>query len=211
MSSDASGTLPPALVVLSGPTAVGKTTVGDHLLAADPGLTRVVTATTRAPRAGEVAGRDYLFLSDAEFRAGIERGDFLEYAEVHGKFYGTPRQSVVHALRAGTSVLLIIDVDGAMQVRKLEPDTLLLFLLPPDDSALEQRIRGRGTESEEAILRRLARVRRELTMAEHYDQRIVNDDLAACVASVADAIRAHQRALAARIARGERVMSGVGA
>lgn len=170
------------LIVLSGPAGAGKTTVAERLCR-EAGLRRTVTATTRPPRAGEVDGRDYLFLTEDEFLRRAARGEFLEHARVHGRLYGTPRAPVEQALRAGETRLLVIDVQGAMQVKEQCPEALLVFLDAPD-GALEQRLAGRGTEGEEEQKRRRTTAAAERRYKEHYDRCVVNDDLDRTVAEL---------------------------
>lgn len=168
------------LVVLSGPSGVGKTTVGRALLKALPGLAPSVSATTRKPRPGEQDGRDYCFVDEAAFQAG----DFLEQAQVHGNRYGTPRAPVEALRKEGKDVLLVIDVQGARQVRAKIPEAILIFLEPPGWEELARRLKGRGTESPEALERRLEDARTELAEAGRYDHRVVNDRLEEAVGRI---------------------------
>jgi guanylate kinase len=166
------------LIVIAGPSGVGKGTVVQGLLARDAdGLALSVSATTRAPRAGEVDGVDYSFVSDERFDAMIEAGELLEWAEIVGHRSGTPRHFVDEQRRAGRDVVLEIDVKGAEQVRDQVPDALLIFLLPPSFDELERRLRGRGTEDEQRIEERLRTARWELQQESWFDHRVVNDDL----------------------------------
>lgn len=166
------------LVVLSGPSGVGKTTVCQLLLERSPHFGRAITATTRPPREGEVNGRDYHFLSMDEFQQGLKTNRFLEHAEVFGKLYGTPRESVESVLNSGRSVLLNIDVQGAATLREApEFPMISVFLLPPSMDLLEQRLRSRETDSAEVIERRLKEARREVEAAPLFDHQVVNDDL----------------------------------
>lgn len=177
--------LPGRLIVLSGPSGSGKTTLVDRLLKhSELRLARSISATTRAPRPGEVPGRDYLFLSPAEFEA--IRGQLLESATVHGHCYGTPAEPVRRALEQGTSVILVIDVQGGLQVRKKVPGALLVFVQVPSLEVLEQRLRARGTDDEATIQRRLTNARQELELARLYDVHVVNDKLEQSVDELAE-------------------------
>jgi guanylate kinase len=167
------------LTVLTGPSGVGKGTLVRALLARHPELWLSVSATTRAPRPGEVEGEHYFFLSLERFGRAVEEGGFLEWASFAGNRYGTPRAAVEEKLAAGRPVLLEIEVEGARQVRRTFPAGRQIFVAPPSFQELEQRIRGRGTDGEEAIQRRLARAREELAAAAEFDAVLVNDDLAA--------------------------------
>jgi guanylate kinase len=170
--------LPGRLIVLSGASGSGKSTLVDRLLERSKGpLRRSVSATTREPRPGEVSGVDYHFQGRDEFEAGRGLGGFLEWAEVHGNMYGTPVEPIRRSLEAGTCVILVIDVQGAMQVREKVPNALLIFVHAPDPETLEGRLRARGTDDEATIQRRLANARREVALAERYDHQMVNDDL----------------------------------
>ena len=164
------------LVILSGPSGVGKTTVA-ALLLRRPAFRRVVTATTRAPRGDERDGVDYHFLVLAEFQDGIRQGRFLEHATVHGQLYGTPREEVERYIRGGHVVLLNVDVQGARQIREVElPFAVVsVFLLPPDMEELERRLRERATDSEEAVQLRLRTACEELAERPRYDHAVVND------------------------------------
>lgn len=170
------------LVVLSGPAGAGKSTVAERLCR-EAGIRRSVSATTRAPRPGEVHGRDYFFLSEDEFRRRLAHDEFLEHARVHGHLYGTPRQPIEEALRAGESRLLVIDVQGAMQVKACCPDALLVFLDAPD-AALGERLAGRATEGVDEQRKRRATAPAERHFKEHYDHCVVNDDLERTVAEL---------------------------
>ncbi|UUO05146.1 guanylate kinase [Blastopirellula sp. J2-11] len=166
------------LVILSGPSGSGKTTVVRKLLAlAEPSLKLSVSATTRPPRAGEVDGKDYHFLSTDEFQRRQAAGEFLETFEVFGNgyWYGTLRSEVENRLSEGISVLLEIDVDGAMEIVKQYPAAVTIFLSPGSHAELERRLRGRGTEPEATIQRRLAAAKRELAAMNQYKYQIVND------------------------------------
>ena len=143
-----------------------------------PGLGLTVSATTRAPRPGEVDGVSYHFMSEDEFDRRVRAGEFLEWAEVHGHRYGTLASEVERVVSGGRSVILEIDVQGGLAVREAVPDAVLVFVEPPSMEELERRLRGRGTEDEASIEVRLANARNEMAHAADYDARIVNDDLA---------------------------------
>jgi guanylate kinase len=173
------------LVIVSGPSGVGKSTVIDRLLAAaNPPLRLSVSATTRALRPGETDGVHYHFWPRARFEQELRCGSFLEHAEVFGNYYGTLRSEVEPYREGGVGVLLDIDVQGASQVRRKCPDAVSVFLRAPSVEAYEQRLRQRGTESEAALQRRLQGARRELEHAGEYDYQVINDDLEAAVADV---------------------------
>jgi guanylate kinase len=166
----------PLLLLLSGPAGSGKTTLGQNLLAAEPGLHRVVTATTREPRPGERDGEDYHFLSPDAFHALRERGGFLETATVHGRSYGTPEAEVRAALAGGHDALLIIDVQGMRQVRAAAPGkdwlrgrVVTVFLAPPDPEELRRRLQERGTDDPAEVERRLETARAERAAAPEFD------------------------------------------
>jgi guanylate kinase len=173
------------VVVLSGPSGSGKTTVVDRLLVCAPvKLVKSVSATTRAPRAGEKHGERYYFLSPEEFAAGRERDEFVETAQYAGAWYGTLWSEVDRAQSLGGWPLLEIEVQGALEVMELFPDAVTIFLLPPSMEVCEQRLRARGTESEEVIQRRLRKAEEELSFAPRYRYQVVNDDLNRAVAEI---------------------------
>lgn len=165
------------LFVVSGPSGVGKGTLVAALRERLSSLGLTVSATTRSPRPGETDGISYYFLTDGEFERRVEEGDFLEWAWVHGHRYGTLKSEAERLLGQGRSVILEIDVQGGLQVREKLPDAVLVFIEPPSMDELERRLRGRGTESEADVERRLANAREEMRCADRYDVRIVNDDL----------------------------------
>lgn len=165
------------LFVISGPSGVGKGTVARKILERDPSLIWSVSGTTRKPRADELNGKDYHFLSSAEFQSRIEKGDFLEWAEVHGYKYGTLRSNLENLLRKKKKVLIEIDVQGALKIKESGLPCSLVFLLPPSDEELANRLKRRNSESEETIKTRLQTAERELELKEKYDYIIVNKDL----------------------------------
>jgi len=168
---------PGRLTVITGPSGVGKGTLVNRLLERQPTIWLSVSATTRAPRPGEQEGVQYFFVERPAFEQLVAGGGLLEWAEFAGNFYGTPRQPVEAQLAAGHPVLLEIELEGARQVRQSFPEAFQLFVAPPSFAELESRIRGRGTDSEEAIQRRLARARVELEAAAEFDAVLVNADL----------------------------------
>jgi guanylate kinase len=167
---------PPLLVVLSGPSGVGKDAVLNELRKFDRPWHFAVTATTRSMRPGERDGKDYIFLDGDTFAKMRERDEFLECAEVYGRWYGVPRSQARDALRSGRDVILKIDVQGAATIREMAPEALLIFLIPPSVDDLHQRLRGRMTESTAELERRLNTAEEELTRIREYDYRVVNEN-----------------------------------
>ena len=166
------------LVVLAGPTAVGKGTVSAYIRDHYPEVWLSVSATTRPPRPGEVDGKHYHFIDDERFTAMVQAGEFLEHAVVHGRAsYGTPRGPVLRAAEKGRLPLLEIDLQGARQVREAMPDAYFVFLAPPSWDELVRRLVGRGTESEAARTTRLETAKRELAAQSEFDTTIINDDV----------------------------------
>ena len=171
------------LLVISGPSGVGKGTIVSELLKLRPNASLSVSCTTRAPRDGERDGVNYFFLTDGQFKERIARGGFLEYSEHFDHYYGTPAEVVEEKLETG-DVILEIDVDGALSVKKSKPDAVLVMIAPPSREELYARLKGRGTEGEDVISRRLDRVDYELGKSSQYDYVIVNDRLATAVEEV---------------------------
>lgn len=166
------------LIVFSGPSGVGKGTVRQEIFSTpDHKFEYSVSMTTRAQRPGEVDGKDYFFSSREEFEELIRNGQMLEYAEYVGNYYGTPLTYVNETLDKGIDVFLEIEVQGALQVKKKVPDAVFIFLTPPDLNELQERLVGRGTDSEEVIAKRIERAREEIALMSEYDYAIVNDEV----------------------------------
>ncbi|RUL74577.1 guanylate kinase [Dyella choica] len=163
------------LFIVAAPSGAGKSTLVNALLGREPGISLSISHTTRPPRPGEQYGRHYYFVERTDFQREVAEGIFLEHAEVHGNFYGTSRETVQDLLGQGRDVLLEIDWQGAAQVRKAKPDVVSVFILPPSRAELERRLRGRGSDSEEVIERRLRNSRGEIAHAHEFDYIIVND------------------------------------
>jgi guanylate kinase len=168
---------PGQLIVITGPSGVGKGTLVRHLLTRFPNLYLSVSATTRAPRPGEIEGKDYYFLDRPGFEEKIAAGQFLEWAEYAGNYYGTPQSAIANQLAAGQTVILEIELEGARQVCQSFPQGRRIFILPPSFEELERRLRGRGKDTEAAIARRLERAQEELAASDEFEYQIVNDDL----------------------------------
>ena len=175
--------------MVSGPSGVGKGTVVEGLLTRVDDAVRSVSVTTRGPRPGEVDGVDYHFVDEARFHELVESDALLEWAEYAGSLYGTPADPVDRAVDNGQVVILEIEVNGALQVRQRREDALQVFLQPPSVAELERRLRGRGTESELEIRRRLKVAKAEMKSAGHFDVLLVNEDVGACVERLAGVIR----------------------
>ena len=176
-----------SLVVLAGPSAVGKSTVVRRLVSDIPDLYFSVSMTTRAPRPGEVDGEDYFFVSADDFQRRIDAGEMLEWADIHGGLQrsGTPSGPVREALSAGRPVLVEVDLAGARNIKQLMPEARTVFLAPPSWEILVQRLSGRGTETEDVIQRRLTTAREELNAQDEFDSVVVNDDVDSAVAAIA--------------------------
>jgi guanylate kinase len=186
------GQLPGQLVVVSGPSGSGKSTIIRRALE-DPGIDvqLSVSATTRDRRPGEQEGVNYFFMSREEFAAARRRHEFLETAEYNNHLYGTPARPVFEALAAGRSVLLEIEVEGALQIRNVAPSAFFIFIKTPTFRMLEERLRLRGTEDESSILRRLREARVELAQSLWYDVQLINDDLGRCVEEFLSALKSN--------------------
>ena len=180
------------LVVLSAPAGCGKDTVLSALLAKTDQVKKSVSATTRAPRPGEVDGVDYIFEEKDSFRAAVDRGEFLEYATYCDEYYGTPRGPVFRWLEEGIDVILKIEVQGGAQIKQLVPECVSIFLLPPSMQELENRLRGRGTETEEKIRQRLHTAAGEMRSAHEYDYIVYNDTVEKAVEDILTIIAAEK-------------------
>lgn len=180
------------LLVLAGPSGVGKGTIVRELLERDPSLWYSISATSRPPRPGEVDGRDYRFLSRPDFESLVAEGGFLEWFDVYGDLKGTPRAPVQKHLGAGGDVLLEIDVQGALAVREAFPEAVLVFVRPPSRKAQRERLERRGTDTPETIDRRLAEAEAEEALADRFDAVVVNDRLEPAVEQVAAILTGHR-------------------
>lgn len=182
------------LILISGPSGTGKGTVCDLLRQKHPEISYSISATTRQPRPGEQDGVNYFFYTKEKFREMIDQGQLLEWAEVYGNFYGTPKQKVLDRLDAGEDILLEIDTQGALNVMKVMPEGLFIFLLPPSLEELAARLKGRGTETEESLHRRLGAAVDEIKLATKYRYVVVNDKVEDAEETIANIIEAeHHR------------------
>ena len=168
---------PGNVFVVSAPSGAGKSTLVQRLVASVPDLRFSISFTTRKPRPGEVDGRDYFFVDDARFDAMVREGGFVEWVQVYGQRYGTGRAWLEGQLASGVDILLDIETTGALNLRRAIPDAQMIFILPPSAAALEQRLRGRGKDSDEQVAIRLKHARHELELYHAYDYLVVNDDL----------------------------------
>ena len=181
------------LIVISGPSGLGKGTIFSRLLASDPSLTFSVSATTRSPRNGETDGVDYFFITEDQYQELVQQDAFLEHATVHGHSYGTLKSQIVEKLEKGLNVVLDIDLQGAKQVMAQWPDCVSIFLLPPSYDKLRQRLYGRNTDATEEIERRLKNAKGEIEQAGMYQYVVVNDDLQVALNQVTAIVTAEKQ------------------
>lgn len=182
------------LLVLSGPSGCGKDTVLKNLIEQHPGIEHSVSATTRQPREGDRHGVDYYFISKEEFENHIANNGLLEYTQYIGEYYGTLRSEVDNRIEKGITCVLVIEVEGAANVKKIYPGCTTVFILPPSMEELERRLRGRASEGEDRVLKRLERAREEMKCAGSYDYQIVNDDAQVCADEIYEILRQRQKA-----------------
>ena len=191
----------PQIIWITGLSGAGKTTLVSGLLERDPLVRLSVSYTTRAPRTGEVDGQHYHFIDVPAFRALRDKGEFLEWAEVHSNYYGTSKRWLEEQMRAGRDILLEIDWQGAQQVRKVFPKAVGVFILPPSVEELERRLRGRGTDSEDVISRRVLGARGEMRHVAEFDYVIINENLPAAIEDLVAVVRASRLRYANQEAR----------
>ncbi|MDS0524950.1 guanylate kinase [Clostridium sp. SHJSY1] len=190
------------LIVISGPSGAGKGTICKALLEKHENLYLSVSATTREPRNGEIHGVNYYFLTKDEFRKKIESNDFLEWAEVYGNYYGTPKSNVEEMLNEGKNVILEIDIQGALRVKENCEDGVFIFILPPSMEELKQRIINRGSETPESLMRRFASAYQEINYISKYNYGVIND-------KVEDAVKKIENILAAEECRVDRIKDNI--
>ena len=195
------------LYIVAAPSGAGKTTLVRMLLANDPGIHLSISYTTRAPRPGEADGREYNFVDLETFRGMVVRDEFLEWAEVHGNYYGTSQPWIAAEIAAGRDVLLEIDWQGAQQVRRHFPDAIGIFVLPPSLEELQRRLTGRGTDSAEVIARRLAAAQDEMRHVTEFDYVIINDELERALADLLAVVGASRLRLDSQRARHSRLFA----
>lgn len=181
------------LFIISAPSGSGKTTLCELLVKEVPRLVRSVSLTTRPPRRGETDGKDYIFVSEKEFRKKIENGSLLEWAKNFGYYYGTPKDETDRLLLSGSDVILAIDVKGAMKVKKLRPDSVFIFILPPSLEELEKRLKRRGTDNGAEIKTRMRIAKEELSYLPMYNYSVVNDSIKNAMAELTGIIKAERR------------------
>jgi guanylate kinase len=184
------------IFVVSAPSGAGKTTLCHMAIEAFPGLSISVSFTTRQPRPGEISDQHYSFIDQSEFRSMIADGDFIEWAEVHGNYYGTSKSRIDSIISKGKDVILDIDVQGGRQIKEHYPESILIFVLPPSMEALQERLRGRMSDPPEVIEKRLKKARAEISEYKHYDYVIVNDFLEEAFSAFSAILRAEDNKIA---------------
>jgi guanylate kinase len=199
-----------SLFVVAAPSGAGKSTLVNALLAMEPAIKLSISTTTRQPRPGEVDGREYHFTTAADFVARADAGEFLEWAEVHGNYYGTSRVQVEKEMKAGTDILLEIDWQGARQVRKQFPAAAGIFILPPSIEALEQRLHKRGTDEPHIITRRLLAAGGEIAHAPEFEYAIINEEFNVALAELSAIVKATRARFAQQAARNADLFAQLG-
>lgn len=197
------------LYIVAAPSGAGKTTLVGALLKAEPNVQLSVSYTTRLPRDGEVNGVNYHFVDRATFESMILEGDFLEHANVFGNYYGTSQSWINEAINDGRDILLEIDWQGAQQVRRIFPQAIGIFVLPPSLETLEARLRGRGTDSEEVIARRLAAAREEISHVDEFDYIVVNEVLDVAIQEIVSIVRSERLRLAPQSTRYQKLIASL--
>jgi guanylate kinase len=177
------------LVVITGPSGVGKGTIVKSLQTNNPHIFLSISATTRPPREGEIDGKDYYFLSRLQFEEMITNSQLLEWAEYAGNYYGTPKQPVLEQIEQGKIVILEIEVLGANQIKESFPSAIRIFILPPSLEELEKRLRGRHTDADEVIAKRLTKAKEELAVSHEFDYQVINNTLEKAIAEVSERIK----------------------
>ena len=199
-----------SLFVVAAPSGAGKSTLVNALLAQEPGIKLSISTTTRPPRPGEQDGREYHFTSAADFVERADRGEFLEWAEVHGNYYGTSRLLVEREMKTGTDILLEIDWQGARQVRKQFPQAAGIFILPPSIDALEERLKKRGQDEPHVITRRLLAAGGEIAHAPEFEYAIINEEFNVALSEMSAIVRATRSRFAQQAARNASLFAQLG-
>jgi len=199
-----------SLFIVAAPSGAGKSSLVHALLATDPSIRLSISCTTRAPRPGEAHGREYFFLSEAEFLQRQQRGEFLEHAKVHGNYYGTSRLMVEEQTRAGVDVLLEIDWQGAQQIRQHFPDAVGIFILPPSLAVLEQRLKKRGQDAEDVIARRVQAASGEIAHAPEFEYVIINAEFETALSQLTAIVEASRCRFAQQAQRNLSLFAGYG-